>query len=118
VEADWAVATFTMNWKLTRPEYPVRFEAGEPICLIAPEPRGLVERFRPEIQDISANPGLHEAYRAWSQDRRHFLRHHMARLESSEVPWQKHYFRGASPDGVTAAEHQTKLKVAEFQDGG
>jgi len=32
VEADWTSATFTMNWKTTRPNTPVRFEADEPIC--------------------------------------------------------------------------------------
>jgi uncharacterized protein DUF6065 len=31
LETDWTVSTFTMNWKLTRAELPVAFEAGEPI---------------------------------------------------------------------------------------
>jgi hypothetical protein len=36
IETDWSVATFTMNWKLTEPGTAVRFDAGEPICQIAP----------------------------------------------------------------------------------
>ena len=31
VETDWAVQTFTMDWKFTRPRRWVRFEADEPI---------------------------------------------------------------------------------------
>src|SRR5262244_1444874 len=30
IEADWMPFTFSMNWKLTRPGLPVRFEKGEP----------------------------------------------------------------------------------------
>ena len=33
VESDWMSATFTMNWKFTRPHQLVRFERGEPEAL-------------------------------------------------------------------------------------
>ena len=36
VETDWSAMPFTMNWKLTRPNHPVRFDEGEPICFIFP----------------------------------------------------------------------------------
>src|SRR5476649_574381 len=32
VETDWTVASFTMNWKLTRPGHAIRFSRGEPVC--------------------------------------------------------------------------------------
>src|SRR5579884_101588 len=47
VETDWSVATFTMNWKLTRPDVEVVFEQDEPICMVLPQPRGLLESFVP-----------------------------------------------------------------------
>jgi LPS sulfotransferase NodH len=47
VETDWMEATFTMNWKLTRPNHPVVFEAGEPIAMISPVRRNELERFVP-----------------------------------------------------------------------
>ena len=47
VETDWLPATFTMNWKLTRPNHSVRFERGEPICMVVPIPRGLAEQLEP-----------------------------------------------------------------------
>jgi hypothetical protein len=46
VETDWSPATFTMNWKLTRPHFPVVFEEDEPICMIVPQRRGELEAFR------------------------------------------------------------------------
>src|SRR5436190_11727676 len=36
IETDWSPYTFTMNWKLTRPNYPVRFEENEPFAFIFP----------------------------------------------------------------------------------
>jgi hypothetical protein len=39
VETDWADATFTMNWQMTRPHFTVIFEAGEPIADRAAAPR-------------------------------------------------------------------------------
>ena len=48
IETDWSVATFTMNWKLTRPHWPVTFEIGEPICMVVPQRRGELESFHPQ----------------------------------------------------------------------
>src|SRR5205807_231232 len=53
VETDWAVSSFTMNWKLTRPGLPVRFARGEPICMIVPVPRGLAEELDPHQAPIA-----------------------------------------------------------------
>ena len=53
VETDWATATFTMNWKMTRPGLPVRFEAGEPFCQIVPQRRHELEAFRPQKASLT-----------------------------------------------------------------
>ena len=49
IETDWASSTFTMNWKLTRPFEWVRFEKGEPFCMLVPIPRGLAEGLVPRL---------------------------------------------------------------------
>src|SRR5271156_1280951 len=36
IETDWAPYTFTMNWKFTRRNVPIRFEKGEPFCHVFP----------------------------------------------------------------------------------
>ena len=117
VEADWSVATFTMNWRLTAVGRPVTFEVGEPLCMLVPQRRGELEAFRPEVRDIDTDPELGAAHERWSEGRDRFL-------TDLEVPdsdavrrgWQKHYFRGTTPDGVAAPAHQTKLQLREFDD--
>jgi hypothetical protein len=115
VETDWAVATFTMNWKITRPDHVITFEAGEPICMIVPQLRRELETFNPRIQDISCNPLLASAHRLWSKGRFYFnssLR--TVRNNVTGETWQKHYFNGTSPSGDAASDHQTKLLLREF----
>jgi len=123
VETDWAVATFTMNWKFTRPDVAVTFAMGEPICMLVPQRRGELEAFRPVIADIASNPALQQAHEAWIKSREEFILH-QAKLRPEhpgEAPdtrlWQKHYHRGTAPDGTQAVEHQRKLTLRDFEDG-
>jgi hypothetical protein len=115
VETDWAVATFTMNWKMTSIDLPVYFEPGEPICMIVPLRRGDVEQFAPECREISDDPELKRAYESWSASRSEFNKQLEVRGSEAEAQrWQKHYFQGAGLDGTEAAHHQSKLDVKEF----
>lgn len=117
VETDWTVATFTMNWKLTEPDRPVMFEVGEPVCMLVPRRRGELETFRPEVRKIEADPELGAAYQRWKEGRARFLADLDALdPEAVEQGWQKHYFRGATPDGTAAPAHQTRLQLREFDD--
>ena len=52
VETDWSPAPFTMNWKVTRAFQTITFLAGEPICQLVPYPRGLIERFDPQVRHL------------------------------------------------------------------
>lgn len=117
VETDWAVATFTMNWKLTRPGLPVVFEPREPICMVVPRRRGELERFRPELSEIDAEATTAAHYREWLDSRRRFNAGLKA-LGSSEArtAWQRHYFRGTSPSGAHAPEHQVRASLMPFPD--
>jgi Family of unknown function (DUF6065) len=115
VETDWLEATFTMNWKLTRANLPVTFEAGEPICMIAPVRRGELEAFEPAIRDIEAEPALMKAYQQWGESRERFNRElEDPDSDAAKSGWQKDYVRGMTMGGVRAKEHQTKLKLKDF----
>ena len=70
VETDWAVATFTMNWKLTAIDRPVTFEAGEPFCMLVPQRRGDLERFAPRVDDFAADPEISHGFAAWRRAER------------------------------------------------
>jgi hypothetical protein len=117
VETDWLMSTFTMNWKLTRICEWVRFEQGEPFCMLVPIPRGLAETLVPQRMPIQTNAELNEKYDAWQKSRSVFLTG-LQRLDPDAVKqgWQKDYFQGRKPDGTEFEEHQTKLAIREFID--
>jgi hypothetical protein len=115
IETDWAVASFTMNWKITRPDHVVTFEAGEPICMIVPQARRELESFEPRAAAIGSDPQLAQAHRVWAARRFRFKS--SLRTVGSRVAgktWQKHYFDGTSPSGDAATDHQTKIGLREF----
>jgi hypothetical protein len=120
VETDWAVATFTMNWKLTRPDHPVRFEVDDPFCMVVPQRRGELEEFQPHIRDLAADTATEAGTKAWVESRhqaqvRKFLAGYSGEYEGEKLAWERHYFRGTAPDGTQAPEHQTHLRLAEFE---
>jgi hypothetical protein len=115
VETDWLPATFTMNWKLTRPYHTVRFERGEPICMVVPVPRGLAEQMEPRYVPLDDNPELAHEYREWEKSRSTFNAD-LARLDPDAVKrgWQRDYMKGLNIRGEQAEEHQTRLHLLEF----
>ena len=68
VETDWAVATFTMSWQLTRPGTQVTFGVGDAVCMLVPQRRGEAPA-RPVIRPISDDPGLESEQAAWHRSR-------------------------------------------------
>ncbi len=116
IETDWSPYSFTINWRLTRPHMPVRFEENEPVAHFFPIQREAVERFEPTFAPIGDDPHLKEMFEKWSASRDAFQRH--VREHPPERPtdkWQKLYFRGLDPDGhCPVADHRVKLRVGEF----
>jgi hypothetical protein len=116
VETEWSVAGITMNWKVTRPGVPIRFEAGEPICMIYPEKRGEIERFAPEIESIDAVPQLKRDHLTWSHSRRSF-NNYLRTPDPAGPKWQRHYYLGNHPASPHIfPNHEVKLKIAPFRD--
>lgn len=116
VETDWTEATFTMNWKMTRPDHTVRFAAGEPICMIVPLQRGLIEGLVPVRKPLQENRVLLAQYEQWRDSRKSF-NEALANRESEAVKqgWQKNYMLGRASSGDRVAGHQTRLDVREFR---
>jgi Family of unknown function (DUF6065) len=118
VETDWLASTFTMNWKMTRVCEWVRFEAGEPFCMLVPVPRGLVESLVPRVEMLADNPALQEEYRKWEASRSTFLTGLHSRDPGAVAKgWQKDYFQGKTIDGKPVESHQTRLNVKPFTGG-
>jgi len=116
IETDWAVATFTMNWKMTAVNQPVDFVPGEPVCHLIPVKRGELEQFHPMVRDITEQPELAAAFEAWSKSRTHFNEQlHVPNSDAQQEQWQKEYLQGYGPNNIKAPQHQTKLAVREFE---
>lgn len=119
IETDWSPYTFTMNWRFTRSNHWIRFEAGEPICFFFPIQRGILDQFNPLMAPFSDEPGLTEKFADWSRSRDEF--HQKNRLNPPRHPsdqWQKDYFRGLCPNGQSVVDdHQTRLKLRPFTKG-
>jgi hypothetical protein len=117
VEADWAVATFTMNWKFTRSNLPVTFSVDEPLCMIVPQRRGELEEFWPQTRDIQEDAEVYEDYKQWRQGRERFLSELRSPTSAAaRRGWQRHYFQGITPAGFHASEHQLKLNLRDFDE--
>jgi hypothetical protein len=113
VETDWLPYPFTMSWKITRPFKKIKFEAGDPICLLTPVRRGDVESFTPELQNLKSDPELLAKFKEW----------HLKRINAGggsgrdlAVEQAGDYIRGESTGGEVFKEHQTKLAVQDFQE--
>jgi Family of unknown function (DUF6065) len=118
VETDWAVSTFTMNWKFTRPGAEVRFERDEPVCMLVPQERGFLERFAPELRDRESDPEMRDGNAAFNRRRhesqlRNFIAEHVD--DAGWAGFDKDYMRGVRPTGEPAPEHQRKLRLGEFE---
>lgn len=118
IETDWSPYTFTMNWRLTRPDHRVRFEENEPIAHFFPVERNALEQFAPRFAPIDADPDLKTSFDAWSRSRNEFqenVRRHPPSRPAEK--WQKLYYRGVTPEGrCPVADHQTKLQPAGFAE--
>jgi hypothetical protein len=116
IETDWSPFTFTMNWRFTRPDQPIRFEALEPFGFLFPLQRAALEGFEPAFAPLDADPATAERFHAWSAARDAF--HARMQREPPKTPadrWQKHYYRGVDVAGETlVADHRSKLRLKPF----
>ena len=124
IETDWAVQSFTMNWKMTRPDHEVLFEEGEPFCMVVPQRRHELERFAPMTAPIGGVPELSEQWKDFAKRRKlmvgtRIIASLKGGVEAVErVPYERHYFQGQTPAGVPAPEHQQKLRLRPFTPEG
>lgn len=121
VETDWASASFSMSWKLTRKMMPVRFDVDEPICMIVPQRRAELEEFAPELRSIAADEDLHRKHQLFLRER-DAAKHaeQIARVAAGDrVEWQGDYTRGRHRDGEPGApDHQTRRRLQAFVQPG
>src|SRR5277367_3633648 len=117
VETDWASASFSMSWKLTRKHMPVRFEVDEPICMIVPQRRAELEEFTPELRHIESDEDLHRQHEFFLRSRDAAKQiEQLTRVAAGEqVEWQGDYTRGKHTNGEAGTpHHQTRRHLRSF----
>ncbi len=116
IETDWSPYTFTMNWRFTRRNHWLRFDAGEPICFIFPVQRAALEQITPRFLPLESEPQLAAHYATWNNSRSAFLE--ALKREKPLLPvdqWQKRYYRGVDmTDQAVTPDHRAKLRLAPF----
>jgi hypothetical protein len=119
IETDWSPYTFTMNWRFTRRNHWVRFDAGEPICFVFPVQRDALERMQPKLVPLDTNPDLAEQFAAWSRSRNSFQAAVAQQAPAAPTDqWQKRYYRGLDMDNRAGApDHRAKLRLKPFEPG-
>jgi len=113
VRTDWLPFPFTMNWRLTTPRTPVRFEQGEAICRIYPYPVSLLNEMEIELHRLEETPQFAQAMMAWGERRKsdYEKREELEQqwLEkggklTQETLWNRQYAHGR---GAADVEHET-----------
>lgn len=112
IETSWLPYPFTMNWHLTRPGK-VRWERGEPFCMLFPVPASALYEIVPEIRTLESDPELREQCLAWRRDRNEFMARFWAGDEATvKQAWQRYYFHGRTAlTGERVEEHTSKLRL-------
>ncbi len=104
IESDWMTMSFTMNYKIMKPNEPVRFEFGEPLFQVIPLISNVcsdLEQAEVRYQRLAEDPEMLQAYQNWSTGRTNFHKA-KARQEVKPDQWQKDYFQGRDASGQPA----------------
>ncbi len=113
IESDWISMSFTMNWKIMRPNDPVRFEVGEPLFQAIPLLNNAcsdLEGASISYRKLDDDPDVARSYREWDRSRSQFTQRSKAG-DTKPDEWQKDYFLGRDASGRPAAPvHMTKVK--------
>lgn len=116
IETDWATATFTMSWQITRPHTVIQFRKEEPICMVVPHRRGELEAFQPTVAPLAQMPEADE-YLAWRRRRDRFRKERrIPGSAAAQADWQRDYMLGRRVDGERVASHQRRLRLRAFSE--
>lgn len=116
VRTDWLPFPFTMNWRITAKDTPVRFEAGEPICRIMPYPILMLDETRLEIDLLAKDPGFLAEVNEFGRARAANVARQQADARRAQMTgeqltgegvWNSQYVKAKGTDKGGAAPHQT-----------
>jgi hypothetical protein len=84
-----------------------------------PQWRGDLERFAPEVRDLTTDSALQADHERWACAREKRVIEVQTSRAGAPRNWlQRDYDRGWFPGGPVATEHQTRLHLQPFRDAG
>jgi hypothetical protein len=111
VETDWLPYPFFMSWRVIRPDFPVTFVKGEPICMIYPHNLIQTENMEAEVTPIEENESLADEYGIWRVTR------NLGEVWRSKLTqkWRRRYVQGRTLTDQQAPDHHTtRIKLSKF----
>lgn len=113
IETDWMPYTFTMNWKITEPNFEIFFDQGEEICTFFPIKRNFIEEHDPEVKNIQEDPELQKYVTNWGTARETNTKE--CAFKKIEDKGIRFYLHGKYPDGNKADSHQVNVRAKPFK---
>jgi hypothetical protein len=115
VETYWFPFSFSLNWKLDRPNFPIKFHKGESLAQIFPINLDLYEDIDPEMHDIKDNPELDAEYKAWAAHRDAFFKGPYLDPNNKDI-FHRIYHDGVGlPNGSKPKKHWTKINMKPWK---
>jgi hypothetical protein len=125
VRTDWLPFPFTMNWRITRKNTPVKFKKGEPIARVLPYPLTLLDETSLEIDALTNDPGFLAEVNEFGQARQQNVAKQQADAHraaetgeelTGEGVWNAQYVKAKGKEGGGYAKHQTVFKSKQPKD--
>lgn len=117
VETYWLPFSFSINWKITRVNCPIRFYKGEALAQIFPIRIGDYEEVEPVMDELVNNPELAKQYELWSKHRHEFLTGpYVDPTTKAKDRYHRGYHDGISIPGVPKPKkHWRKVNIKAWK---
>lgn len=124
IRTDWLPFPFTMNWRITRPDHTIRFEAGQPIARVFPYPLGLLDDMTMELRGLDEDPEFRRRFEDWGRQRQRNYQQRQQVVSSArpgenpdlDALWNRQYAKGTGSEDRAEREHQTVFRCRPVQD--
>ena len=123
IRTDWLPFPFTMNWRITSPDVPVRFEEGEPIARVFPYPLELLDNTGIELHDLDEDPDFKSQFDDWGKQRQQNYQARQHKLNTTrpgenpdlDTLWNRQYVKGKGA-GDAPVQHQALFRCQPVRD--
>jgi hypothetical protein len=92
VETNWSPFTFTMNYKITRPNHWIKIPKLHPICRIIPIPLNLNDKSKLDLKHLKENSELEQKHFEWV----HARKKNIKEMQENEKDEKMHHYKNGT----------------------